>query len=177
MGTNIKKNVPYKVVSFTWFVARNACLTQENLQRRGFHMRFKCCLCGYNPESVNHLFLHCRTLGTVQLLHFFLNILGLITDYTKAAMWVIEVLTHQRKEFQAKDMVQTIRACTWWTVEGEFSKSFEDKESPLRRSKCLLLFIYINHVESVTKHYRIIIRTERDAPLIISKYFCSTKKA
>lgn len=50
-----KTNAPYKVASFTWFVAQNACLTQENLQSKDFQLCLKCCLCGYNSEGVNHL--------------------------------------------------------------------------------------------------------------------------
>lgn len=61
-------------VSHGW-VAREACLPQENLRRRGFQLCSRCLLCGRDLETNSHLFLHCPI--TRQLRKSFLNIVGL----------------------------------------------------------------------------------------------------
>lgn len=54
---------------------KEACLTQDNLERWGFQLRSKCFLCGVALESISRLFLHCSV--TKQLWQLFLIIVGL----------------------------------------------------------------------------------------------------
>ena len=42
-----------------WIALNESCLTQNNLNRRGFQLVNRCYLCMENEETVNHLFLHC----------------------------------------------------------------------------------------------------------------------
>jgi len=51
---------PLKVSCFTWIVAREACLTNSNLQKREFQHCSRCPQCEEHSEDVGHLFLHSR---------------------------------------------------------------------------------------------------------------------
>ncbi|WMV14232.1 hypothetical protein MTR67_007617 [Solanum verrucosum] len=66
-----KAKIPYKVSCFTWLLAKQAVLTQENLMKRGIQLSPRCFLCGEKAETVTHLFLHCRI--TNQLWDLFIN--------------------------------------------------------------------------------------------------------
>lgn len=55
-----KTKIPYKVSCFTWLLAKQAVLTQENLMKRNIHLSPRCFLCGEEVETGTHLFLHCR---------------------------------------------------------------------------------------------------------------------
>nr|XP_033512018.1 probable membrane-associated 30 kDa protein, chloroplastic [Nicotiana tomentosiformis] len=66
---------PTKVLCFTWLVARETVLTQDNLIRRGIQLQAKCSLCGKDGESASHLFIHCPV--TIQLWHFYCNLPGI----------------------------------------------------------------------------------------------------
>ncbi|WMV19540.1 hypothetical protein MTR67_012925 [Solanum verrucosum] len=63
MEVHLETKPPYKGLCFSWLVAREACLTQENLRRRGFHLCSRCCMCGAARENNSHLFLHCPITG------------------------------------------------------------------------------------------------------------------
>ena len=56
-----KTKIPYKVSCFTWFLAKQVVLTQENLMKRNIQLSHNCLLCGEEEvETVNHLFLYYR---------------------------------------------------------------------------------------------------------------------
>jgi len=67
-----KIKIPFKVVCFTWLLAREAVLTQENLKKRKFSLCSRCYLCGEQVETVSHLFLQCRT--TTRLWRIFVSL-------------------------------------------------------------------------------------------------------
>jgi hypothetical protein len=55
---------PSKVVAFSWQLFYNRLPTKDNLARRGVLQQDagrNCVWCDQDPESANHLFLHCRT--------------------------------------------------------------------------------------------------------------------
>ncbi|XP_059289469.1 uncharacterized protein LOC132042988 [Lycium ferocissimum] len=66
---------PLKVSCFTWTALKGACLTQDNLRRRGIILINRCHLCYQTNETVNHLFLHCPV--TAAVWHFFFSLFGL----------------------------------------------------------------------------------------------------
>ena len=74
-----KVKIPPKVSCFTWLLAKQAVLTQENLMKRGIQLSPRCFLCGEEAETVNHLFLHCRIT----------NILWSIFIKSKDPLWVM----------------------------------------------------------------------------------------
>lgn len=51
-----KVKIPYKVACFTWLLAKNAVLTQDNLTKRGFQLCSRGYLCGDQAKTINHLF-------------------------------------------------------------------------------------------------------------------------
>lgn len=55
-----KTRIPYKVNCFTWLLAKEAVLTHDNFNKRGFQLCARCFLCGEQGETINHLFLHCK---------------------------------------------------------------------------------------------------------------------
>lgn len=50
-----KTEAPSKVACFGWIATHEACLSQENLLRRGFNLCRWCFFCKENGEIVNHL--------------------------------------------------------------------------------------------------------------------------
>ncbi|CAN0862946.1 Putative ribonuclease H protein At1g65750 [Linum grandiflorum] len=50
---------PSKVQCFCWLVFFKKIATIDNLQRRGMQLVNRCCLCGGDLETVDHLLLHC----------------------------------------------------------------------------------------------------------------------
>ena len=51
--------VPSKVCFFLWTVALGRVLTMDNLRRRWLVVLDWCCMCKWDGETINHLFLHC----------------------------------------------------------------------------------------------------------------------
>lgn len=55
-----KTKAPVKAACFGWLAARDACLTQNKLQRRGFHCVADVIFAISEKETVEHQFLHCN---------------------------------------------------------------------------------------------------------------------
>ncbi|CAN1325280.1 Putative ribonuclease H protein At1g65750 [Linum perenne] len=53
------KQVPTKVACFIWQVAHGSISTIDNLRRRGLQIPNRCIMCGYDAESIRHLFFEC----------------------------------------------------------------------------------------------------------------------
>lgn len=70
-----KTKAPTNLACFGWVAAKIACLTQELLQKGGFHLCCLCFLCKRPGESPNHMLLHC--VFTWKTWTMFLKILGI----------------------------------------------------------------------------------------------------
>ncbi|WMV13350.1 hypothetical protein MTR67_006735 [Solanum verrucosum] len=70
-----KGKIPHKVACFTWLVARQYVLTQDNLMKRGRDLCSRCSFCESETETINHLFLHCKV--TEKLWKYFINLRGI----------------------------------------------------------------------------------------------------
>ncbi|WMV10212.1 hypothetical protein MTR67_003597 [Solanum verrucosum] len=70
-----KGKIPHKVAYFTWLVARQSVLTQDNLMKRGKDLCSRCFFCESETETINHLFLHCKV--TEKLWKYFINRRGI----------------------------------------------------------------------------------------------------
>jgi zinc-binding in reverse transcriptase len=51
---------PPRVLTFIWLMLRNAILTVDNLQRRGWQLANICHMCGKAEETISHLFTGCK---------------------------------------------------------------------------------------------------------------------
>lgn len=54
-----KSRAPERCKFFMFCAMKNACLTADNLQRRGWHLAPICHLCSKDIESCTHIFLNC----------------------------------------------------------------------------------------------------------------------
>ncbi|WMV46335.1 hypothetical protein MTR67_039720 [Solanum verrucosum] len=66
-----KVKVPFKVACFTWPLAKQATLTQDNLMKRCRQFCSRCSFCECEIETINHLFLHCRETEVMADFHQF----------------------------------------------------------------------------------------------------------
>jgi len=138
-----KTKAPYKVLCFSWLVAREACLTQENLRRRGFHLCSRCCMCGAAGEDNSHLFLHCPITG--QLWQLFLNLVGLRWSMPATSCELLKCWNYNGGAVRQKKSWELVPACIWWTIWKERNyRIFEDKSNPVQKVKmnCILLFLF-----------------------------------
>lgn len=69
-----KVKIPMKVSCFVLLVISKACLTEVNLQRRGFQICSRCLFCDQEVERNDHLFLHCKK--TIDLWRMFFLYFG-----------------------------------------------------------------------------------------------------
>lgn len=69
-----KVRKPHKVTCFSWLVARQAVLTQDDLMKRGRQLCSRCFFCETETETTHHLFLHCKV--TEELWQMFFNSVG-----------------------------------------------------------------------------------------------------
>ena len=138
-----KTKIPYKVACFTWLLAKEAVLTQDNLIKRGISLCSRCFLCGENAETVNHLFLHCKI--TDQLWKIFISLRGISWSMPYRIKDVIYSWEEAGAEATSRDRWRTVPACIWWTVWRERNaRCFEDRSNPVQKIKlnCILLFCF-----------------------------------
>ncbi len=55
-----KIKLSYKVLLFTWKILNKAIPVKDELNRRRIPCETTCCLCNYEEESIDHLFLQCN---------------------------------------------------------------------------------------------------------------------
>ncbi|XP_060209407.1 uncharacterized protein LOC132636514 isoform X2 [Lycium barbarum] len=140
-----KVKVPYKVSCFTWLLARGKALTLDNFCKRGHHLCSSCSscfLCGEEPETINHLFLHRKL--TEQLWRMFLNYRGILWTMPSK---IVDVLACWNREGNAIQEMRwkVIPGCIWWTIwEERNQRCFEDKANHFQKikMKCLGLFYF-----------------------------------
>lgn len=70
-----KTKIPYKVAYFSWLLAMEVVVTQENLIKKKWILWSRCFLCEKDVKTVGHLFLHYSI--TDQLWKIFINLRGI----------------------------------------------------------------------------------------------------
>ncbi|CAN4101419.1 unnamed protein product [Withania somnifera] len=70
-----RTRIPFKVACFSWLLAKEAVLTQENLIKRKWILCCRCFCFKNEVETVGHLFLHCSI--TDQLWKIIINLRGI----------------------------------------------------------------------------------------------------
>ena len=109
-----KVKISSKVTCFTWLLAKEAVLTQDNLIKRGFQLCSGCYLCGEEAETINHLFLHCRM--TYQLWKIFINLRGIKWTMPRRIQEVLACWNRDCNLSGHKDRWKIVPACIWWTI-------------------------------------------------------------
>lgn len=129
-----KVKILYKVSCFTWLLAKQAVLTQENLMKRGFQLSPRCFLCKEEVETVNHLFLHCRTRN--QIWRTFTGMKGLNWVMPRKIEQALKIWSSYANIVFYKDRWKMIPACIWWSVWTERNlRCFQNKENNLQKMK------------------------------------------
>jgi len=151
-----KVKIPLKVSCFTWLLAKQAVLTQENLMKRGIQLSPRCFLCGEEAETVNHLFLHCRI--TNILWSIFINSKGLLWVMPRNIVQALKIWSSFAYISGHKERWKIIPTCIWWSVWKERNlRCFQNKSNSIQKMKmnCLVLFHfwckqeYMEDLESV----------------------------
>ncbi|WMV26598.1 hypothetical protein MTR67_019983 [Solanum verrucosum] len=112
--------IPYKVDCFTWLLAKEAVLTQENLSKRGHQLASKCFLCGEQNETINHLVLHCK--WTDQLWRMFICLKGIRWVKPGSITGVLRCRNKDGMVSQKEERWKIVPACIWWSVWSERNK-------------------------------------------------------
>lgn len=122
-----KTKAPVKASCFGWLAARDACLSQNKLQRRGFPWCSRCYFCKNEEETVEHLFLHCSFLR--QCWEVFLSIVGVSLVIHHKISRLLLVWKAQGMKRDLTLIWRTIPIyCILWTIWFERNKAcFEGK--------------------------------------------------
>lgn len=138
-----KTTVPTKVACFGWLVAHEACLTQENLMRRGWIMCSRCYLCEKACESVDHLFLQCEFTWLVWSM--FTANFGILWASPKKFRNILECWEPACPEASLKKFWRDIPLSIAWTIWKERNnRCFKGKKEQLQYVKynCLHYLYY-----------------------------------
>ncbi|WMV43211.1 hypothetical protein MTR67_036596 [Solanum verrucosum] len=136
-----KVKIPYKVSCFTWLVAKQVVLTQENLMKRGIHLSPRCFFCEEKAETVTHLFIHCRI--TLQLWEMFLSKKDLNWVMPRKIDQTLKIWSSYANLSDHKDRWKIIPACIWWAAWTESNlRCHQNKSNNIQKMKmkCLVLF-------------------------------------
>ncbi|WMV38554.1 hypothetical protein MTR67_031939 [Solanum verrucosum] len=146
-----KGKIPHKVACFTWLVASQAVLTQDNLMKRGRQLCSRCFFCEAEIETVNHLFLQCKVTG--KLWQWFINLRGIGWAMPRHTSEVLACWNRDGNQSEHKKRWKIVPSCIWWTIWKERNqRCFENKNIPFQSIKmnCLATF-YFWCVHSVPK--------------------------
>ncbi|WMV47891.1 hypothetical protein MTR67_041276 [Solanum verrucosum] len=138
-----KGKIPHKVACFTWLVASQAVLTQDNLMKRGKQLCSRCFFCEAEVETVNHLFQHCKVTG--KLWQWFINLRGIGWAMPRHTSEVLACWNRDGNQSEHKERWNIVPACIWWTIWKERNqRCFENKSIPFQSIKmnCLATFYF-----------------------------------
>ena len=141
---------------FTWLLAKQDVLTQENLMKRGIQLSPRCSLCGEEAETVNHLFLHCRI--TNILWSIFINSKYLFWVMPRNIVQSLKIWSSFAYIYGHKERWKIIPTCILWSMWKERNlRCFQNKSNSIQKMKmnCLVLYHfwckqeYMEDLESV----------------------------
>lgn len=139
-----KPKIPYKVNCFLWLLTKEAVLTHENLNKRGYQLASRCYLCGEKAETINHLFLHC--MWTDQLWRMFICLKGIKWVKPGSIKGVLSSWNRDGNATKKEERWNIVPACIWWTIWRERNnRCFENVQNNLQKVKmdCLGLFLFL----------------------------------
>ncbi|XP_075099232.1 uncharacterized protein LOC142176070 [Nicotiana tabacum] len=106
-----RTKMPPKISVFCWITLNGACLTHDNLIRRGFQLASRCYMCQSNSETINHLFLHCPV--ATDIWSMFLSLFGL--RWTMPCS-VTEVFKGIKDALMASQLLDTYSRLDVWSL-------------------------------------------------------------
>ena len=88
-----KVKIPKRVAFLLWTTVHGRILTLDNLILRGRSLVNRCCMCYYNAESMDHIFVHCPVahLLWVHMLQV-LEIQWVMPDSVESLVFFLELL-------------------------------------------------------------------------------------
>lgn len=154
---NVK--ILHKVACFTWLVASQVVLAQDNLMKRGRELCSGCFFCERETETINHLFIHCK--ATLKLWLVFFNLRGISWSMLRHTSEALTGWSREGNMSGHKERCKIVLACIWWKIWKERNqRCFGNKSIPFRSLKlnCLITFYFWcnsvlpNKLEDIT-HY------------------------
>ncbi|WMV38217.1 hypothetical protein MTR67_031602 [Solanum verrucosum] len=138
-----KVKVPFKVACFTWLLAKQVVLTQDNRMKKGLDLCSRCFFCECETETINHLFLHCKE--TVKLWQIFINKRGISWSMPGNIKEALACWNRDGNQSGHRERWKIVPACIWWTIWLERNqRCFENKSCSMEKMKlkCLALFYF-----------------------------------
>ncbi|WMV07057.1 hypothetical protein MTR67_000442 [Solanum verrucosum] len=116
---------------FTWLVAREAVLTQDNLMKRRRQLCSRCFFCEIETETTNHLFLHCRV--TEKLWQVFLNLRGISWSMPRHTLDFLACWNREGNISGHKERWKIVPTCIWWTIGRKGTRDASKTRASLSR--------------------------------------------
>ena len=105
--------VSFKVKTFAWLAVNDKILTRVNLLKKGRHGLFHCEICGYQEESIIHIFFHCAALQAIWN-YFLRNASSHLSNITLAQIFTLKhYLIFQLCNTGWNTLVLAIFWCLW----------------------------------------------------------------
>ncbi|KAG6705367.1 hypothetical protein I3842_07G176000 [Carya illinoinensis] len=131
-----RHKAPPKVSFFVWTASLGRILTIDNLRKRRIIITEWCCMCKGGGESVDHLLLHCDTVGTLWNEVFTRLDMAWVMPKTVKAALASWPNVSGRQPIRA--MWKMIPLCIMWCLWQERNeRTFEDQERSLEELKVL----------------------------------------
>lgn len=107
---------------------------QESMPKRKFQIASRCFLCNEEPETNNHLFLHCKV--TVQLWSLFFNLTGVKWTTPKHASNLLNCWIRRGGSKSQTRWWRVIPSCICWTVWKERNgRCLDDRLNSMQKTK------------------------------------------
>ncbi|XP_059295547.1 uncharacterized protein LOC132048880 [Lycium ferocissimum] len=141
-----KTKMPTKIICFCWIAAHEACLTIDNLNKKGLELEDKCCMCQNSPETINHPLLHCAV--AKDLRNMFCCIFGLEWIMPQNVKEAYASWNSWRVDKSIKKVWVMIPGVIFWGLWTERNRRcFDGISTPnhsLKASCLFLLFSWVN---------------------------------
>lgn len=138
-----KVKVPFKIACFSWLLAKQIALIQDNLMKRGLQLGSRCSFCEWEAETINHLFLHWRE--TLKFRQMFINLRDTSWTMPRDIKEALACWSKNRNQLENRERWKIIPACIWWIIQLERNRRcFENKSCSIEKMKmsCMVLFYF-----------------------------------
>ena len=138
-----RQKIPSRVAFFVWIAALGKCLMIDNLQKRKVWILDWCCMCKYNGELVDHLFLHC--LVAMDLWSMVLGLFGVSWVMPKSVVGLLACWQGWFGRHRNDHIWIIVPHCLMWCLWRERnSRCFEDSERSIPDLKLFFFRIFLD---------------------------------